>query len=85
MLGRYEHTMGALTLPGIVQTTADTQKALNELIPTIEDMTEKYERVEGPIDFATKYWATTLVLLFGVMTAGSVIGNLLAAKATKRK
>lgn len=82
MLGRFNGL--GITAADIIGTTISTQKTLDEVIPSIQKMSVQYERVSPQIDFATKYWATTLVLLFGVMIAGSTLGGLFANKITRR-
>lgn len=85
MLGRYTaQQLGQITLPGILQTTEKTQETIEEIIPTVKKIATHYERISPQIDFATKYWSTTLVLLFGVMIVGSAIGDIFVDKFLKK-
>jgi hypothetical protein len=74
MLGNYQ--LG----DSVLETARTSQQLIDDLAPTLTKAAAHYERISPVMDFATKYWSTSLVLLFGIMVLGSVAGNLAAKK-----
>ncbi len=86
MLGRLTaRQLGQVTLPGILTTTEKTQETIEEIIPTVKKIATHYERISPQIDFATKYWSTTLIALFGIMVVGSALGDIFVDRFLKKK
>ena len=75
--------LARLDIREILETTQETEEVLREVLPTVQKIATAYENVAPQVEFATKYWATTLVLLFAGSIVSSGIATLLVNKMTK--
>jgi hypothetical protein len=84
MLGRYSPSGLGASARDILGTTARTQETIEEIIPTVKNIADDYDKMRPGVQFLTKYWYTVLIILALASAGGSGLGSWFVLKRLKK-
>ena len=78
--------MGSYQLRGnTIDTIIETQRTMDEILPTVRQIATDYEKIAPGVDFMSKYWYTVLLMISFSAIAGSAVGSWFVLKRLEKK